>query len=260
MGGEIRTERSGPSVTLTISQPARRNALTVAMWQDLAAHVLDLAGDDELRCIVIRGGTAEAFSAGADISEFHTSRSTHEQVVRFHEEYVGGCLSAIAECPVPIVAAIQGACFGGGLEIAVACDLRIASRDARFGAPVGRIGFPLALGETEGLFRLVGPSVTAELLIEGRLFDAPTACAKGLVSRVVEVADFEGAIAETVGNICASGIQAARSHKRQIQRLMRDAAPVTYAERMEVYSFAESQEYKHGVQAFLTKALTRNGK
>ena len=95
-------------------------------------------------------------------------------------------LNAIVDCPVPIVAAIQGACFGGGLEIAVACNLRIAAQGARLGAPVGRMGFPLALGETEGLFRLVGPSVSAELLIDGRLFDARTAREKGLVTRVVE--------------------------------------------------------------------------
>ena len=166
-------------------------------------------------------------------------------------------LNAIVDCPVPIVAAIQGACFGGGLEIAVACNLRIAAQGARFGAPVGRMGFPLALGETEGLFRLVGPSVSAELLIEGRLFDARTAREKGLVTRVVEAEDFEAAIAETVENICASGILAARSHKRQIRRLMRDAAPVTSAERMEVYGFAESDEYRRGVEAFLAKATRR---
>lgn len=257
MTGRIIAEASDSRATLTISQPERRNALTVAMWQDLADHVRALSRYDAMRCIVVRGATAEAFSAGADISEFHAERATHEQVVRFHEEYVGGCLGAIADCPVPVVAAIQGACFGGGLEIAVACDLRIAAQGARFGAPVGRMGFPLALGETEGLFRLVGPSVSAELLIEGRLFDARTAYEKGLVSRVVEAEDFEGAIAETVENICASGILAARSHKRQIRRLMRDAAPVTRAERMEVYGFAENEEYRRGVEAFLAKAGRR---
>ncbi|MDP4003967.1 enoyl-CoA hydratase/isomerase family protein [Methylobacterium sp. NEAU K] len=253
MTGTILAGKSGSRATLTISYPERRNALTILMWQELAAQVRALSRDGGMRCVVIRGATAEAFSAGADISEFGTARSTYEQVVRFHEEYVGGCLGAIAACPTPVVAAIQGACFGGGLGIAAACDIRIAAEGARFGAPVGRMGFPLALGETEALFRLVGPSVTAELLIEGRLFDARTACEKGLVSRVVEEDDFERAVAATVENICASGILAARSHKRQIQRLMRDATAVTSAERMEVYSFAESEEYQHGVAAFLAK-------
>jgi enoyl-CoA hydratase len=257
MTGQILAAISGPCATLTISQPARRNALTVRMWQDLADRMRVLSQDDALRCVVIRGATVDAFSAGADISEFHATRATREQVIRFHETEVGGCLEAIAACPVPVVAAIRGACFGGGLEIAVACDIRIAAADARFGAPVGRMGFPMALGETESLFRLVGASVTAELLIEGRLLDARTACAKGLVTRVVETAAFDRAVAETVENVCASGILAARSHKRQIRRLMRDATPVTRIERMEVYDFAETEEYRRGVEAFLTRAYRR---
>ena len=257
MPGEIVRQGSESCATLIISHPERRNALTVGMWQDLAAHLRSLSLEDAMRCIIIRGATAEAFSAGADISEFRDARSTHEQVVQFHEEYVGGCLGAIAACPVPVIAAIRGACFGGGLEIAVACDIRIAAESACFGAPVGRMGFPLALGETEALFQLVGPSVSAELLIEGRIFDARTAYEKGLVSRVVGEDEFEAAVAGTTENVCASGILAARSHKRQIRRLMRDASPVTRAERMEVYGFAESEEYQRGVAAFLAKADRR---
>lgn len=247
-------EGSAEVATLTISHPKRRNALTVRMWQDLKAHLRTLAEESEMRCIVVRGATAEAFSAGADISEFHETRSTYEQVVRFHEEYVLGCLDAIAACPVPIVAAIRGACFGGGLEIAALCDIRIAEAGARFGAPVGRMGFPLAFAETEALFRLVGPSVTSELLIEGRILDARAACEKGLVTRVVDRDAFEDAVATTVDNIRRSGVFAARSHKRQIRRLMANSAPVSKDERMDVYRFADREEYHRGIAAFLAKA------
>ena len=93
--------------------------------------------------------------------------------------------TAIEACPVPVVAAIEGVCVGGGLEVAVACDLRIAADTARIGAPVGRIGFPFALPELVPLLRLVGPGVAAELLLEGRLFDAHEAAARGLVTRAV---------------------------------------------------------------------------
>ncbi|WP_407525832.1 enoyl-CoA hydratase/isomerase family protein [Methylobacterium oryzisoli] len=253
MAGEIIREGSDVLATLTISHPEKRNALNVRMWQELAALMRALSQESELRCIVIRGATTEAFSAGADISEFGETRTTYEQVVRFHEEYVLGCLGAVAACPVPVVAAIQGACFGGGLEIAVMCDIRIAAEEARFGVPVGRMGFPLAFGETEALCRLVGPSVAAELLIEGRILDARTACAKGLITRVAGKGEFEAEVAATTKNICASGILAARSHKRQIRRLMEDASPVTAAERMDVYRFADSEEYRRGVSAFLAK-------
>lgn len=254
MAGEIIRNNREAVTTLMISHPDKRNALTVQMWRDLAAHMRALSQDSEARCIVIRGASPDAFSAGADVSEFRETRSTYEQVVRFHENYVLGCLSAIAACPVPVVAAIQGACFGGGLEIAVMCDIRVADAAARFGAPVGRMGFPLAFAETEALFRLVGPSVAAELLIEGRVLDAGMACVKGLVTRVVGRDDFEEEIAATTKNICMSGILAARSHKRQIRRLMENASPVSRDERMDVYRFADSEEYHRGVAAFLAKA------
>src|SRR5215211_668018 len=101
MTGQIISESSGNVATLTISNPQKRNALTVRMWQDLKEQAQALSSESGLRCIVIRGATADAFSAGADISEFAETRSTYEQVVRYHEEYVLGCLSALADCPVP---------------------------------------------------------------------------------------------------------------------------------------------------------------
>ena len=255
MTGQVLKTVSGAVATLIISNPARLNALTVAMWQALQEHFEDLSRLSTLRCVVIRGATPSAFSAGADISEFGETRTTYEQVVRFHEETVLGCLAEITACPAPVVAAIQGTCFGGGLEIAALCDLRIADASARFGAPVGQMGFPLAFAETQALVRLVGPAVAAELLIEGRILEARTAYEKGLVTRVVE--DLEAGLEETVGNILRSGARAARSHKRQIRRLIVDPSPVSLEERMEVYGFADWDEYREGVSAFLSKASRR---
>lgn len=246
--------RSGAVATLTISNPRKKNALTVRMWQDLREHLLALSGESDLRCVVVRGASADAFSAGADISEFSETRSTYEQVVRFHEDYVLGCLDAIAACPTPVVAAIQGACFGGGLEIATMCDIRVAEAGARFGAPVGRMGFPLAFAETEALVRLVGASTAAELLLEGRILDARVAYEKGLVTRVVGKDLFQQEVDRTIENIRRSGIFAARSHKRQIRRLMEDASAVSLEERMEVYKFVDTDDYHRGVEAFLAKA------
>jgi enoyl-CoA hydratase/carnithine racemase len=111
------------------------------------------------------------------MSEFERVRSTREQVTEFHENSVLAALTAIAACPIPVVAAIGGVCMGGGLEIVAASDLRIADRSATFGAPVERHGFPLAFAET--LFRLVGPAVLAELLLEGRILDADEAARGG---------------------------------------------------------------------------------
>ena len=178
--------------TVTIANPGKRNALNVAMWQALEEGFRELNADRDLRCVVIRGAAGEGFAAGADITEFDTVRSTREQVAHFHETVVFGALSAIDECPVPVVALIEGACVGGGLEIASVCDVRIANRSAQLGIPVNILGFPLAPQEMQWLFRLAGPAVTAELVFEGVILSAAEAFDKGLLTRVVD----DGAVAD----------------------------------------------------------------
>ena len=204
MAGQIRVSVEGEIATVTISQPGKRNALTVDMWGELKSAFEKASANAVLRCIVLRGDGGEAFSAGADISEFERVRSTRNQVIEFHENCVRGALTAITECPVPVVAAIAGVCMGGGLEIAAVCDLRIAGESSRFGAPVGRHGFPLAFAETQALFRIVGPATMAELLLEGRILDAREGFAKGLVTRIVPDAEVASEAHATAQRICES--------------------------------------------------------
>jgi enoyl-CoA hydratase/carnithine racemase len=257
MAGQIRVSVEGEIATVTISQPGKRNALTVDMWGDLKSAFEKASADAALRCIVLRGDGDEAFSAGADMSEFERVRSTREQVIEFHESCVLGALNAIMECPVPVVAAIGGVCMGGGLEIAAVCDLRIASESSRFGAPVGRHGFPLAFAETQALFRIVGPAAMAELLLEGCILDAREAFDKGLVTRIVPDAEVASEALATAQRICENSPLASRSHKQQIRRLTVDASPVTPEERMRVYAFVDSEDYQIGYRAFLSKQKAR---
>ena len=253
MAGKIHVSLEGEIATVTIGQRAKRNALTVAMWDELKAAFECIAARDDLRCVILCGEGEAAFSAGADMSEFGRVRSTRKQVTEFHEIHVLGALTAIAECPVPVVAAIEGVCMGGGLEIAAVCDLRIAGRSAQFGAPVGRLGFPLAFAETQALFRLVGAAAMSELLLEGRILDAQDALAKGLLTRVVDDAAVRTEARTTALRVCESSPLAARSHKRQIRRLLADPSPVTLEERLQVYEFADSKDYQIGYRAFLGK-------
>lgn len=253
MAGQISASLEGEIATVTISQPGKRNALTVEMWGELKSAFEKAGADATLRCIVLRGDGDEAFSAGADMSEFERVRSTREQVIEFHENCVLGALTAITECPVPVVAAIGGVCMGGGLEIAAVCDLRIAGQSSRFGAPVGRHGFPLAFAETQALFRIVGPATMAELLLEGRILDAREALAKGLVTRIVPDVEIASEAYATAQRIYESSPLASRSHKQQIRRLTVDTSPVTSEERMRVYAFADSEDYQIGYRAFLSK-------
>jgi enoyl-CoA hydratase/carnithine racemase len=257
MAGQIRVSLQGEIATVTISQPGKRNALTVEMWGELKSAFERVSVDAGPRCIVLRGEGDEAFSAGADMSEFERVRSTRKQVIEFHEICVLGALTAIMECPVPVVAAIGGVCMGGGIEIAAVCDLRIAGESSRFGAPVGRHGFPLAFAETQALFRIVGPATMAELLLEGRILDAREAFAKGLVTRVVPDAEVASEAQATALRICESSPLASRSHKQQIRRLTLDDSPVASEERMRVYAFADSEDYQIGYRAFLSKQKAR---
>ncbi len=249
----IDCQREGDVATVTICNERKLNALTVAMWAELKTCFDELGTSETLRCVVVRGAGEKAFSAGADISEFETTRSTREQVVRFHEDRVGACLDSILDCEIPVVSAIRGICIGGGLEIACATDIRLADARARFGAPVGKLGFPLAFGETQALVSVVGHAVAAELLIEGRVFSAAEAFSRGLVTRVLAASDLESDVADCVRSICESGRWAARSHKRQLRRLMRDQSSVTQAERLAVYAFADTDEYREGYRGFLTR-------
>jgi enoyl-CoA hydratase/carnithine racemase len=252
MTAEIATLRDDEIATVTIANPGKRNALTVGMWESLETAFIRLSAEDSLRCVVIRGAAGEGFAAGADITEFDSVRRTRAQVAHFHERVVFGALSAIYECPVPVIALIEGACVGGGLEIASVCDLRIAGLGAQFGVPVNMLGFPLAPAEMQWLYRLAGPSLTAELVFEGAILGAQEALAKGLVTRVVEDTMVADAAYACARRIVRGAPLAARTNKHQLRHLMTGAA-FTRELRLASYAFADSEDYRIGVQAFRDK-------
>lgn len=256
MQGEILCDVTDGIATLTLSNPGKLNAINAGMWKALRARMNAIAADDALRCVIIRGHDESAFAAGGDIEEFLTVRATVEDALHYHEELVASALNAIRDCPVPTIAAIQGACIGGGLEIAGCCDLRIAGESARFGAPINRLGFSMYPGEMAGLLALVGPAVLLEILLEGRVLDAREAQQKGLLSRVV---DNETVIEEALA--CAKRIAAgaplvARWHKQWVRRLA-NPAPLTETEKREAFAFLDTRDYAEGLSAFLEKRTPR---
>lgn len=241
-------------IEVEIDNAARLNALTVRMWHELSDIFHRISSSEGTRCVVVKGAGLRAFSAGADISEFKTTRATRADVEAYHENIVGPCLRAIAECPVPVVASIRGVCMGGGLEIAAACDMRLGDCTTRMGAPVGRLGFPLAFGESQLLFNLVGYITCAEILIEGRVYDAQEAYERRLLNRVSDVDSLAANVRDAVAAILGSGPTATKLHKAQLRRLMADHSPVTYEERRDCYSFADTDEYRNGVRSFLERS------
>jgi enoyl-CoA hydratase len=253
MSGRVDTRIEAQVATVTMCNPGKLNALDVEMWSQLCDTFLGLAGNDQLRCVVVKGHDDLAFAAGADISEFETQRRTREQVRRYHEETVPRALDAIRNCPVPVIAAIQGACVGGGLEIAAMCDMRVSGMSGRFGIPVARLGFSLAYGEMEPVLDAIGPSVLAELLLEARLLTATEAYVKGIVTQLVDDDAFDRHIAKLVANILACAPLATRHHKRQLRRLSKRGQPLSAEEREESYDFADTADYEIGYRAFLAK-------
>ena len=199
----IELERAGNVATVTMARPEKHNALTAEMWKGLRAAFEAVGADGSVRIVVLRGAGGRAFCVGADIGEFEQTRAGKPQAIAF-AEVVHDCVRAIQDCPHPTIAAIEGLCVGGGVEIAAACDLRFASSSSRFGVPIQRLGLTVDYPELDGLKRLVGPSNALEILYEGRIFGADEALQKGLVNRIVADAVFAEELAGVVGRI-ASG-------------------------------------------------------
>lgn len=251
MNDPILVERDGVIATVILNNPAKRNALSKPAWQKLGDVMEALSQDDDLRCIILRGSGDEAFAAGADISEFPKDRSTAAQA-KAYGDVVTRTVVAIEECRHPTLAMIKGACTGGGLEIACACDLRIAGETARFGVPINRLGHTLAYPELDAILRLVSPAVMLELLLEGQVVDAAFALRVGLINRISP--DWE---VEEETRICAERIAkgaplAARLHKKMVRRLKKPE-PLSEAEYDEGFSACDSEDYQNGYKSFMEK-------
>jgi enoyl-CoA hydratase len=253
MTSGVRLSRDGHVATIALDNPGKLNAITLRMWQDLAAAVSELSADDSLRCIVIRGAGDEAFAAGADIAEFERVRDNLAQGKVYHRQYVYGALRAIADCRHPTVAMIRGACAGGGLEIACQCDLRISGTSGRFGVPINRLGFAIAYDELASLLPLAGKAVVLEILLEGRMLAAEEAYAKGLLTRVVADEELEREAYATAQRIAEGAPLVARWHKQYVRRLMPPAIPLSESELDENFAYFATEDYRIGYRAFLEK-------
>jgi len=247
----VLVRRDGAIATVTLNQPERLNALNRMMWQCLRDAMRALSADESLRCVVLRGAGGKAFAAGADIAEFATERADAQQASTYGA-LIHEAMQAVAQCRHPTLALIEGACIGGGLEIAAMCDVRICGASSRFGVPVNRLGLTMAYGELQGLLALAGRAVTLEILLEGRVFDAAEAFHKGLVNRVVPDADVERESYAAAGRIAAGAPLVARWHKQFVDRLSVQAQiqPEVWAEG---YACFDTADYREGVEAFLAK-------
>ncbi|MDR1887790.1 MAG: enoyl-CoA hydratase/isomerase family protein [Zoogloeaceae bacterium] len=250
MSAKIQLQAENGLFTLILNNPDKLNAIDFSMWQDLHRAMAQVAEDDSVRCVVLQGA-GEHFAAGGDLEEFQRLRATLEQALAYHDE-VDKALTAIRHCPHPTVAAIRGACIGGGLEIAACCDIRICDSSARFGAPINKLGFSMYPGEMSGLLKLCGQAVIAEILLEARILPAAEAERKNLVSRVVAPEQLDDEIRAAVKRIMAGAPKVATWHKQWMRRLAHDK-PLTHEEKVAAFAFLETEDYREGLAAFLEK-------
>lgn len=245
--------------------------MSLAMWRQLRVGFEHLAADAAVRCVMVRGEGGH-FCAGGDIAEYPQFRFDAAQLRDFHENTVWGALQSMCDCDVPLIALIEGNCMGAGLEIASCCDIRIAGTSSRFGAPIARLGFPMAPRELDLVLRAAGASATREMLLEAMVLDAPRLYQLGFLNRCVP----DDAVAEagrlTQQRIGALAPQAARMHKRLLRSLMAAcAAPTETAPSAlaatgrdnhpsgidalvaTAYDYADSREHREGIEAFIAK-------
>jgi len=237
--------------TVTLDRPDRHNALDRAAWLALAETFEDLSADDSLRAIILRGAGDVAFSAGADIQSFPAERATRaledDYSAIFHRS-----MQAVRTCRHPVIAAIEGICLGGGAGLATMCDFRVAAEGTRFGITARNLGLFYPHAEMDAVLQIAGYAVACEVFIEGRIYDAHEALAKGLVSRVVPQGTALEAASELARRIAEGSPLAARFHKRALQTL-RGPLPVPPEDHEAVNDFVETEDFQAAFRAFLEK-------
>lgn len=236
---------------ITFNRPHARNALTFGMYERLAEVVSEAQKDSSVKALILTGAGEQAFAAGTDISEFRAF-STAEDALNY-EERMERILNALECCPVPTIAAIAGACTGGGAAIASCCDLRIGARNARFGMPIGRtLGNCLSASNYARLASLIGPARVKEIIFTGRLIEAEEARAIGLLSEVL--ADYESLqtradqLAQTVASQAPLTLRATKEALRRIRE-----SSIPKDDRDLIVMCYMSRDFREGMDAFLNK-------
>ena len=253
MSGAVLLEVSGSLATVTLSHPGKFNAMSRVMWCELRAVFASIQQRRDVHCVLVRGENKH-FCAGGDISEYAGFRFEEASLRDFHENDVWGGLQAMLDCDVPIVAQIEGNCMGAGVEIASCCDIRLAAGSARFGAPIAKLGFPMAPREAALVMRAVGELTAREMLLSAAVLDAAEMKQRGFLNQVLAADALCAAVQEYLRRIGQLAPQAARLNKASFRVLAHVPLAQTAINKIATaYDYAASPEHREGITAFMEK-------
>jgi enoyl-CoA hydratase len=247
--GDVRYNREGPVVTVTFNRPAARNAMTWRMYEQLGEACARIHREDGLRVAVFRGAGGKAFIAGTDIAQFQAFRGGDDGIA--YEEKMEGYIGAVEALPVPTLAVIEGFAIGGGLAIAAACDLRIATPGSRFGVPIARtLGNCLSMVNYARLVAALGAPRAKRVLLLAENIPAEEALAGGFLSEIVAASDLETRVAELTSRLSRHAPLTMRVSKEAIRRILHAGLPDGDDLVRACYG---SDDFRLGIEAFLEK-------
>ncbi len=253
MRGTVRTEVQGAIGWLIFDNESRHNALTLDMWRSIPDHLDALEANPSVRAVVLKGAGDRAFISGADISEFDTVRATSEGT-NAYESATEIAFTRIRECKHPTLASIRGICMGGGLGVALSCDIRYARNDARFAIPAAKLGVGYGFGATRDLVIAVGAAHAREILYTARTYNAHEAERIGLINRVYDRGQLSPAVHDFCDRVSANAPLTQRTAKRAVAEVLAlsDRARTDLVDEMVSNCFA-SDDYAEGRTAWAEK-------
>jgi enoyl-CoA hydratase/carnithine racemase len=251
---DIVLEHRDGIATVILNRPKQRNAIGYEGWLELRRVAEELAKDDEARVVVLTGAGDDAFSAGADIKDFDRYRTDSAQA-RAYQAAFEAATDAIEALPVPTICLIKGFCIGGGCELTLSADLRIAADNGRFGIPAARLGIVIGHQEMRRLVRLVGPGNASYILLSARIIDAGEALRMGLVNAVIPLADSEEYVYSLAREMADLAPLSHRRHKQVLRKYLLDTSLATLTPEEEDLPFAnfDSEDFHEGRRAFLER-------